>query len=238
MVRFVNNRDKHSLPSPLPANPLRDDALLLERVRAVLAPMPEVHGHAIANILRAVAERRPSRLERWRGQVEFAFEQFRFAASPRTSVAAVAVLCAAAGFVARGVLMDNAQRDLQGLTAVATGKPAMTSSTVAPTVPVQMVGDAANRTLALIPVQFVLDARQTANATSVTVVGDFNDWSVTASPMRRDGSVWSLTLPAAPGRHVYAFVIDGERWIADPRAPRASDTDFGRPGSVIIVQSP
>jgi hypothetical protein len=37
---------------------------------------------------------------------------------------------------------------------------------------------------------------------------------------------------------VYAFVVNGERWLADPRAPQAADADFGRPGSVIIVQAP
>jgi hypothetical protein len=33
-------------------------------------------------------------------------------------------------------------------------------------------------------------------------------------------------------------VINGKRWLADPRAPRASDSDFGRPGSVMLVQTP
>ena len=50
--------------------------------------------------------------------------------------------------------------------------------------------------------------------------------------------VWTVTLSVTPGRHVYSFVVDGERWIADPRAPRATDTDFGRPGSVLFVGTP
>ena len=31
------------------------------------------------------------------------------------------------------------------------------------------------------------------------------------------------------------FVVDGKTWIADPRAPRAQDSDFGKPGSVLLV---
>ena len=89
-----------------------------------------------------------------------------------------------------------------------------------------------------IPAQFVLDAREAADATSLSVVGDFNDWDVSATPMTLEGGVWSVTLPVTPGRHVYAFVVNGTRWVADPRAPRATDSDFGRPGSVIIVQTP
>jgi len=77
-----------------------------------------------------------------------------------------------------------------------------------------------------------------SHARTLSVVGDFNDWNVAASPMAREGELWSVSLPVTPGRHVYAFVVNGTEWIADPRAPRAADADFGRPGSVIIVQSP
>ena len=86
--------------------------------------------------------------------------------------------------------------------------------------------------------QFVLDAREVPDANRITVVGDFNDWNVNATPLTLDRGAWSVSLPATQGRHVYAFVIDGERWMADPRAPKAPDADFGRPGSVIIVPTP
>lgn len=82
-------------------------------------------------------------------------------------------------------------------------------------------------------VQFVLVA---PTATSVALVGDFNDWDVAATPLRRGaGGTWSAALRLAPGRHRYAFVVDGTRWIADPTAPPAPDDDFGSPGSVVTV---
>jgi hypothetical protein len=82
-------------------------------------------------------------------------------------------------------------------------------------------------------VQFVLVA---PGASSVALVGDFNDWDTTTTPMRpvRNGGLWSVTVPLASGRHRYAFLVDGSRWLADPSAPRAPD-DFGTPSSVVTV---
>lgn len=83
-------------------------------------------------------------------------------------------------------------------------------------------------------VQFVLFAPA---AKSVSVVGDFNDWDPTATPLQasRPGGIWSAAVPLAPGRHRYAFIVDGTRWIADPAAPPARDDDFGSPNSVVTV---
>jgi 1,4-alpha-glucan branching enzyme len=68
------------------------------------------------------------------------------------------------------------------------------------------------------------------------VVGDFNHWDVHATPLRRPaaGGQWHAAVKLTPGRHVYAFVVDG-RWVPDPAAPRAVDDDFGSPNSVLTV---
>lgn len=83
-------------------------------------------------------------------------------------------------------------------------------------------------------VQFVLVM---PSARSVALVGDFNDWNPTGLELQRAPSdgVWSITLPLAPGRYRYCFVIDGARWQADPNAPRAVEDDFGRPNSILTV---
>jgi hypothetical protein len=85
-------------------------------------------------------------------------------------------------------------------------------------------------------VQFELAA---PGAARVALVGDFNDWDRAATPMRRDrsGDRWTVTLPVSAGRHVYAFVVDGERWVGDPLAPRAPEDGFGAPGSVVVVSA-
>ncbi|MDH3291241.1 MAG: isoamylase early set domain-containing protein [Gemmatimonadota bacterium] len=84
-------------------------------------------------------------------------------------------------------------------------------------------------------VQFVIVA---PSAATVSLVGDFNDWNVSATPMRPapgDG-IWSVTVPLEPGRYRYAFLVDGQTWLADPSAPRAFDDDFGPPNSVLTVR--
>jgi hypothetical protein len=84
------------------------------------------------------------------------------------------------------------------------------------------------------PVRFMLVAPA---ATAVALVGDFNDWAAQATPM--EGGVaeglWVVTVPLAPGRHRYAFLVDGTTWVPDPDAPRTIDDDFGRPNSVLTI---
>lgn len=83
------------------------------------------------------------------------------------------------------------------------------------------------------PVEFVVVAR---GASSVALVGDFNDWDGTRTPMRpsNESGIWTVVIPLVPGRHRYAFLVNGSRWVADPGAPKAPD-DFGAPSSVVTV---
>lgn len=65
-------------------------------------------------------------------------------------------------------------------------------------------------------VQFECEAR-TANA--VMLVGDFNQWSMVANPMRRgEDGTWIASLDLAPGRYEYKFMIDG-CWCCEPGEP-------------------
>ena len=83
-------------------------------------------------------------------------------------------------------------------------------------------------------VRFVIAA---PGASTVALVGDFNAWNVGATPLQateREG-VWTVTVPLPAGRHEYAFVVDGVRWLSDPNAPRAGTADFGPANSVVTV---
>lgn len=75
-------------------------------------------------------------------------------------------------------------------------------------------------------------------ATSVELVGDFNGWSKGVTRLDPSGApgVWSVSVALPAGRHEYAFIINGSRWIADPLAARSSD-EFGTESSVIRVGS-
>ena len=56
-------------------------------------------------------------------------------------------------------------------------------------------------------------------AHEVFLVGTFNDWNATATPMRRgaDGN-WHVELPLLPGIHRYKFVVDSV-WRCSPNQP-------------------
>ena len=78
------------------------------------------------------------------------------------------------------------------------------------------------------------------HASSVALVGDFNNWDPKATPLRAasTGGVWSVEVPIQPGRHLYAFVVDGTVWRPDPAAPPATGEDFGEPNSALTVADP
>jgi Glycogen recognition site of AMP-activated protein kinase len=84
------------------------------------------------------------------------------------------------------------------------------------------------------PVYLHLDAPA---STQVAVVGDFNDWDPTATPLRLvgKGGTWAVELRLPPGRYHYTFLIDGRRWQGDPSEPPAAESDFGAPVSVLTV---
>ena len=73
-------------------------------------------------------------------------------------------------------------------------------------------------------------------ARHVSLVGDFNLWDAQGMPMQRlaGTDAWAIDVALPPGRHVYAFVVDGDL-TTDPAAPRAGGDDFGLPSSVVVV---
>ena len=69
-------------------------------------------------------------------------------------------------------------------------------------------------------------------AKSVSVAGEFNQWSVTANPMQKNQQgVWTAVIPLKPGKYLYKFVVDGT-WKADPLSPDGTDDGFGGKNSV------
>ncbi|MCC6243275.1 MAG: isoamylase early set domain-containing protein [Gemmatimonadaceae bacterium] len=221
----------------------------LARAREVLTSLPPVNPRAVANIMSAIATDQPSWLVRWRRAMVYTVEQWGYVLSPTRRVMLVGVSAALVGFLARGTTEPRtvptiAERTDSPAAAAAIGATsargdvAQSQAQAGAATAVPVGATPSTTSMITVPVQFVLDARTVSSATTVHVVGDFNEWQTSATPMMREGSVWTATVPLVAGRHVYAFVIDGTRWITDPRQPVAADADFGRAGSVIIVQTP
>jgi hypothetical protein len=87
-----------------------------------------------------------------------------------------------------------------------------------------------------IATRFELESTQ---AQRVSLVGDFNSWDDHSTPLQRvpGTSRWATTVRLIPGRHVYAFMVDGKLEI-DPQAPQAKDRELGVTTSVVIVGKP
>ena len=82
------------------------------------------------------------------------------------------------------------------------------------------------------PVNFVCTAPQ---AKQVHVTGDFNDWDMTAHPMKRqpDGA-WLLQVQLNHGHHHYRFLVDGKPEL-DPRAQGIARDHQGVKASLLAV---
>jgi len=137
----------------------------------------------------------------------------------------IAAAAAFAGFLARGVW-----------TSPASDAPAATSVVAQPGVRVQPASDSDAEVRPILK-QFVLD---NATARRVALVGDFNNWNPSATPLTRDpiSGAWTTVLAIAPGRHVYGFMVDDSILVLDPRAPKTKDPALGVEGSVVIVGKP
>ncbi len=86
----------------------------------------------------------------------------------------------------------------------------------------------------LIYVQFVYAG---SAATSVAVAGDFNNWDPHRNMLQDpDGDgVWTGLFPLTPGVHKYMFVVDGNRWVTDPRAQSYVDDGFGGRDALVSI---
>jgi hypothetical protein len=75
-------------------------------------------------------------------------------------------------------------------------------------------------------------------AERVAVVGDWNGWDADRHLMHdrdRDG-VWELRLQLKEGgEYQYQFLINGEKWIPDPKAPLKVNDGFGGTNSVLDI---
>lgn len=82
----------------------------------------------------------------------------------------------------------------------------------------------------------VLFVAQAPNASRVSLAGDFNGWSAESTPMipNPDGTCFRATLPLAPGRYRYRYVIDGQ-WTRDPHNAKVESNPYGDLDSVIEV---
>jgi hypothetical protein len=141
---------------------------------------------------------------------------------PRTvAVSPLAGVAMAAGFLGVAVLGDAALRSAL--------RPAAVSESMT-------LGAGSIKHDTVHMVRFVITD---SSAKSISLVGDFNDWSrgVTRLTRTPNGGAWIVSVPLPPGRHEYAFLVtddSGEHWVADPFATKLLD-EFGTESSLLQV---
>jgi hypothetical protein len=75
------------------------------------------------------------------------------------------------------------------------------------------------------------------DASEVSLIGEFNNWSPEATPMKLSGGgMWSVTVTLPPGTYSYKFLVDRKRKITDPSATGSEPDGFGGTNSVRNVR--
>jgi len=78
-------------------------------------------------------------------------------------------------------------------------------------------------------------------AERVNLVGEFNDWDTSATPMKRNRSDanWRTTLVLETGkRYRFRYLIDGKEWLNDWHADDHVENPYGTHDSVIDLTTP
>jgi 1,4-alpha-glucan branching enzyme len=74
-------------------------------------------------------------------------------------------------------------------------------------------------------------------ASSVALIGDFNQWGQRDVTMAQstDRGIWEFSVALAPGVYHYNLLVDGERWLANPKSSTLVPDGFGGYNSVLVV---
>jgi 1,4-alpha-glucan branching enzyme len=70
----------------------------------------------------------------------------------------------------------------------------------------------------------------------VNLVGEFNDWDTTSTPMAREraDADWKVTVELEMGRRYrYRYLVDGEKWLNDWHADAYVENPYGTDDSVL-----
>ena len=74
-----------------------------------------------------------------------------------------------------------------------------------------------------------------ANAGSVHLAGNFNDWDPSGFTMAHNADEWVISLYLKPGKYRYKFLIDGN-WILDPANKLYEQNEYNTGNSVLWVE--
>ena len=86
-------------------------------------------------------------------------------------------------------------------------------------------------------VKFSLSGDSYNTASSILVLGDFNNWQMGETPMKKAKTeVWSVSLDLETGKeYQFRYLIDGTTWENDPEADKFVPSGLGSENSVLAL---
>ncbi len=74
-------------------------------------------------------------------------------------------------------------------------------------------------------------------ASSVALIGDFNDWGQREVSLAQasDRGVWEFSMSLKPGVYHYNLLVDGEKWVVNPKSSTLVPDGYGGYDSVLVV---
>ena len=90
-------------------------------------------------------------------------------------------------------------------------------------------------------VTFTVAADAAQGAQTITIAGDFNSWSSTETPLKKnpkDGS-FSVKLPLEAGKeYQFRYLLDGSRWENDWAADKYIPAPFSNTDNSVVICNP
>lgn len=89
----------------------------------------------------------------------------------------------------------------------------------------------------LCKVTFRLAANEAGDAKTVKLIGDFNGWDKTVSPMKRlkNGDFTQILELSADARYAFRYLIDDARWENDWQADAYVNSGVGSEENSVVV---
>lgn len=74
-------------------------------------------------------------------------------------------------------------------------------------------------------------------AAQVELAGSFTGWQRVSMTRAGSSGYWELNLQVPSGEHRFAYILDGDRQMADPTLPASEKDDFGGQNSILNVEA-
>ena len=86
-------------------------------------------------------------------------------------------------------------------------------------------------------VKFSLSGDQYNSASSILLVGDFNNWQIGETPLKKAKTGgWAATIDLETGKeHQFRYLIDGSNWENDAEADKYAPSGLGSENSVLVL---